>query len=454
MGHALMSEAPADPIVAPSSRCFSNSTTTEDSISSTATIQWPLTTLNLGLLPTLCPPNILASITQLPEVREAVSSPETCSVNNQSAAVTAEGFHRAVDIFRQMQEGGPEHVALLALLAEFHQRRGEFTQALETVSSLQQYASALTKTGSAPSSSHDLSLARAKITWLQGDTDTCQAACQEIIDHPQNHQSPLHFAAARNGQALARLLAAETLDEAFSLRDSSRMVLRLLEQSTPQHRLPWILAQLNYGTTEFLYADMISRINDVDAPIDGAMRAWMEALTSIEIFQREKKRSPPSDLLRTIEARVWANLATGALTMGRLTGQDQTPKASEYSGKALKLLEQTMQSPTPSHALQHEDLGHVLSLVATCYHKNGSAVTAEGLLQSAMDVTAVGPTQQLLHRSSMMAYASLLQDWEKREEQGRKLQAQAQELEMPELWKTKISGFGTLWFWTPNDFVS
>eukprot|EP00527_Entomoneis_sp_CCMP2396_P009416 CAMPEP_0198138582 /NCGR_PEP_ID=MMETSP1443-20131203/1965_1 /TAXON_ID=186043 /ORGANISM="Entomoneis sp., Strain CCMP2396" /LENGTH=479 /DNA_ID=CAMNT_0043800409 /DNA_START=179 /DNA_END=1615 /DNA_ORIENTATION=- len=427
-------------VVAARRREFSSSSSdTTDSSLSTNNIAWPLTSSNLGLLPSFCPPQVMASVSQLPEVLAAIQE-QTFTKLKQNQQMQQqnhqhnheESFHRSIDIFERMQQGGKEHLALLALLSEYHQRQGEFQKALETMESLAAYTSS---GNSSPYNNNnfrlqqDVALAQAKVLWLQGKSEESAAICLEMLKNAEMKHLPMHHAAARNGQALSRLVLTETLDDALTLRDPSRMVIKFLEQQQ-EEQSPLLLpiAYLNYGSAEIIYAQLVSRINGVDAPLDGAMRAWAKGLACLrKLGKRNLNNESSLQLFNTLKARLNVNLAWGALEIANPSEQDNTQKASEFARKALKALEKNIDQTAP----KPEGYGHVLSLVATCYHKSGQAVTAEGLLQTAVDETrssSIGPSQIILQREILLTLSRLLRDWENREEQGQKFKVQADSL--------------------------
>jgi hypothetical protein len=108
--------------------------------------------------------------------------------------------------------------------------------------------------------------------------------------------------------------------------------------------------------------------------------------------------------------------------------------------------------------------------VATCYHRAGQAVTAEGLFQSAISsfdssssslqqkqqhVTIANPLAKLEKIGALQAYANLLRDWERREGDAKKYESQAAEINesLPSGWQGKSGIHSSLWFWTPGTFL-
>lgn len=109
-------------------------------------------------------------------------------------------------------------------------------------------------------------------------------------------------------------------------------------------------------------------------------------------------------------------------------------KASEYAKKALSVYDPTDEGINNNDddpdllLIQKEGLPRVLSVVAACYKKAESAVTAEGLYQSASDAKSVlypGTTTRLQLRDALRGYSDLCRDWDRREADAKRLLGQA-----------------------------
>ena len=368
------------------------------------------TPTSLGLIPPIVAP-ALETITALPEISSALNDLKS----------SQEGLERALDIFVSM--GGTPHQVTLALLAECRQQNE--TDAGPTLE-------ALAKLLPGNQVLEDVQLAQAKVKWLQGDFRGCQEICERLVDETQ---SPLHHGAARTGQAVARLLALETLDDAFSVRDPARMVVKAVERYHGA-ALPLVAAQLNVGVAEAIYAERVQQEHGVTVPLDPALRAWKAGLTLLKRHDR-KNRS-----VAMLEARLRSNMAWAMLEM------DYTKQASEFAGKALEVYDKR---------LAHDDVTlfpRLLTLVATCYHRTHQAVTAEGLFQTAMDDTATDLLHRMNLRDAHRGYAKLCQEWEKRERDAEThtLKAEVIDQSLPEGWRGKSAIHAQLWFWTPYTF--
>jgi tetratricopeptide (TPR) repeat protein len=383
---------------------------------------FPLSTTDLGLEVGMIQPH-LANIRQLPEIETALVNP----------AKSIELLRRAVDIFSTMP--GPEHAAVLAWIASSQQRTGDYRGAVKTLDKLKSLPSVVDN----PLIVTDLALAKAKALWLAGDFSSAKEICDGLLDdnaNPVIARSPLHYASARTGQAITRLCLAENLDDVFSVRDPFRMTVQFLKDY-PAATAGRTVAQLNLGVAEAVYAQIVGEARaDTEVPLDAAMRAWKEGWT---IQERAKASSSEQqrDVAAMLQARLQGNLASGLLQMTR--ERDHVKRASEFAGKALEINDKL----PPGTA--HEVLTRTLTIVASCYHQAAKAVTAEGLLQSALD----GP-------AAYSANAKLLSEWDRRERDAERLKQQAADMDaqLPGAWQGKSGIHSTLWFWTPSLFAN
>ena len=489
-------------------RHHSSSSATATATNSSSSI-FPLSLTGLGLEPSFVPSRVLSSIAQLPEIKtflNEIHSKNKHSQRQQGAAVNHHNniqieqeilLQRARDVFGQeYQAGGSEHQAVLALLAEHQlQRRGDCAAALATLQQLRDHCdNARSKV--------DVLLAISKTHWLYGEFAQALAICDSLLLHKLETETtpwpvrrleeslPLHYAAARNGQALSRILLAATLDDAFTLRDPSRMTVKFLERQQQQHHhhqvatsLALMAAQLNMGAVEVVYADIIRRAHDHEAdavPLDGAFRAWRRGL---ELLQKNHKHliknaSSSNHAASLLEARLQSSMALTLLskssTAAAVIGNNAAGEASSQSSlfrrnAAMDEADLSRASELASAALKvydhpdnpiKEGLGRTLGLVATCYHRAGQAVTAEGLFQSAISSSFdkhhdANPLAKLETIGTLQAYADLLRDWDRREGDAQKYEAQAAELHasLPNGWQGKSGIYSALWFWTPGTFL-
>jgi tetratricopeptide (TPR) repeat protein len=394
---------------------------------------------------------VLSEILQLPEIDAVLH-------RILPVETTLENLHRAEDIFSKFQAGGREHVAVQSLLAETQQRHGRYEEArrtLEKIHSEQKDGSRLLQ--------DDLTLAKAKLCWTHGDFEEAQALCDTIISTYNDFEETfgaathLHVASAMTGKALGGLAAMQTLQDAYSVRDYFRVAQKFLERHPSSSNAPMAAAQLNVGLAEAIYNLFVRQIHggvgDVhDIPMDAAMKAWFQGL------QKLKKDAAAIANQQYLTAALQTNLAWGVLNFEQ-DRNDSLQKASDYAKKALSIYDAN------ESRIGKEGMVRVLTVVADCYVRADSAVTAEGLYQSAIDKTNnTSPLQSKLQKQqAFLQYSQLCQNWEKRCGDAKKLLETAKELEaaLPSKWqlpkdrdyagRTHPGLYGSLWFWTPGE---
>jgi hypothetical protein len=388
-------------------------------------------------------PAVLQSLQQLPELQASVAQFGNLRKSDSDGAIVSlmSALERSIHIFASIQSGSNEHVACLALLAEMQSQCNMNTACFETLRTV----SELCNDGNNTAISDSLRLAMAKAQWLNGDHASSMAICSSILE--QESVSLSTEAAARTGQALSRLLLVSSLDDAFSVRDPFRGVIKLLERNAvSSNSTIKAAAHLNMGIAEAVYAENVAKFNDVEVPLDGAMRAWRAGLT--ELKQRDNRATTPSPLRTFLQARLQASMAWGMLQMTR--ERDFVPRACTLASESLA----TLDSLTGLENHRKEGLCRTLGILATCYHQSGSAVTAQGLFQSAIDHDPLvhATLVSLERRDALMGYSKLCHEWDKRESEAVQLKEQADLLNhaLPVGWRDKSTIHGSLWFWTPD----
>jgi len=416
------------------------------SSSSSSSVSLPRNSTSLGLDTRFVKPH-LASIVQLPEVEQVLSS---SSSSHSEHRHTEELLRRAVDIFQSFNKGGTEEQACLALLAEHLQRTGRYSDASKLLLVLEEYCrAAATKEQTA-----DVTLARAKAAWFGGDFDTSESICNAALESDVIESlSPLYEASLRNGYGLCRLLCMDTVDDAYSVRDPFRGILKSLERMPT---LALAMAQLNFGTAEAVYSTFLQEKNNMDAPLDAAMRSWKQGLTTLKRVPSSNKdvdgRGGTAASSIALEIRLTNSMAWGCLQMSKVSGNG-VEQASEFASKALKLNDDNKDA---LGGFKDEGLRRTLTLLAICCHRSSSAVTAEGLFQSAVendDKCAVSnPLSNLELRDAFVAYSELCRDWDRREHDADRLVQQASDVDgsLPPGWRGKSGIHSSLWFWTPS----
>lgn len=399
---------------------------------------------NLGLENSLVRP-ISASIRQLPEVEAAIDKfPSKSTVDN---------LRRASDIFASFNKGGREHLAVQALLAECQQRLASYDEAIATLEELQ-HSLKSSESANASNFKEDTTLALAKVNWTKGNFNESQELCETIIstydDLTESFSSTnLHLASAMEGKALSQLGAMKSMDDAYSVRDFFRVAVKFLERHPPSgNTLPQAASLSNAGVAEAIYNIYLQETNDVSVPITPALRFLFQGLQKTAVSQNSSSKQV-SAASHAIEASIQANLAWGVLNYED-DRSDRLKKSSEYAKTALSFYD-------AEGIIGKDGLSWVLSVVASCYHQAGSAVTAEGLFQSAINKNGlpIDTLTMLQLRDAYKEYAKLCMQWENRENDAKNLKKDADDIEasLPHNWQGKSAGIhGSLWFWTPGEF--
>jgi len=228
-------------------------------------------------------------------------------------------------------------------------------------------------------------------------------------------------------------------------------------------------------------------------PLDSAMNLWKKSLMilddlDLELYSRRKTKhlnKRHNYVSNALKATVYCNMSWAILFSSSYTSdynhtsspslkEDQLKKASEYSSLALKLCDGSIiemgnekkmdVSEADENIVLKPLMGRALGLVASCYSRAGSAVTSEGLLQSAMDVyksdkdgnipTQPCPLSTLDFRSSYFYYSSLCSQWDKREIDAKQNLERACNIDdsLSKNWRGKNAVYSGLWFFSTFDF--
>ena len=421
----------------------------------------------------------LASIQTLPEVSNAIT------LNNDS---TLDGLDRAAQVFQQFNPNGEEYRAVKMLQAQGYMQLFSYPKAMKVLDSLQ-------KLDLTPDELFHCNLATTRLLWEQGLWEKATIVANELCDvAPQMEDNvPLRQGTALNALALCRLATANAKDvdmvqlrkhagdgnaesqltEADIAQDLLKMASKALFKgykdgkgggSTSSHishhrRLGLYCAAsyCNQGAAELMTILMKSACVKRSLPIDSAMNAWRDALNVLDEIQQDDSNlsEKESIYLKSTRARVYCNMAWALLfsssyidlTLDLGKGGKGAPVeeasvklASEYAGLALKI----------SDDIENADgsLGRTLCLVASCYERAGSAVNAEGLFQSAMDVLKPSPnlSKTIDARGAFVNYSKLCRNWENREADASKYEKLAIEMDdsLAEQWRgasSLYSGF-------------
>jgi len=223
--------------------------------------------------------------------------------------------------------------------------------------------------------------------------------------------------------------------------------------------------------------------------------------------QQQQQRQHLKALTESIRARIYCNMAWTILFFDSSTttvstddassdttttqipipiSEDQLKLASDYAGKALKSYETLSSSSAVGEEMAaaiQPSMGRALGLVAHCYARAGSSVTAEGLFQTAVDyctaaadtTTADDNNSHLNHpdsnpnpvmmkmdaRDCLSRLADLCRNWEKRGVDAERHGVRALEVDRSlgrdggggvDGWRGKNGLYSGLWFFSIGDF--
>lgn len=152
-----------------------------------------------------------------------------------------------------------------------------------------------------------------------------------------------------------------------------------------------------------------------------------------------------------IRAQLYCNMAWTLLPL-----EDELKLASEYSSTALSIVEKLQGKLSEREYCRA--LGRSLRLVASCYAQADSALTAEGLFQSAIDSlkkASKNPLSRLDLRDTHDGYAKLLHQWDKRSRDAENQEKHSGNVNesLLEGWRGKSSICSGLDFITPGGFM-
>ena len=395
-------------------------------------------------------PQTLASIKSLPEVSQALS---------QFNDSTLDGLNRAAQVFQQFNPNGDEYKAVKFLQARGYMQLFSYQKATEVIDSLENIALKLTR-----EEKFHVNLAKGKLLWEQGSWEEATAVANDLCDDaPQMQQNiSLRQGTALNCLALCRLAAirlkdadmvqfnkeqalvqqpvASQLREAEDVQDLLKMASKILfkgytdgkeGEGSPENKsnhcrlgLYCAASYCNQGVAELTTTLVKSMCTNRPVPIESAMNAWRNALNVINELERDGLNLSAEEKIffKSTKARIYCNMAWAILftssyidvttdkgSKSAAVKEDSLKLASEYAGLALSINDDIGNAD--------ESLGRILCLVATCYARAGSAVTAEGLLKSAIDVLKASPNplKTIDARSACVYYSKLCKNWEKRE---------------------------------------
>ena len=438
----------------------------------------------------------IASIQTLPEVSQAMSIIDN---NNKTSSKSKhkmgyqheiEGLKRASQVFEQYNPQGEEQRAVHLLEAYLLIQSQSYSVALESLTTVLEWNL------NCESQKIDIELERVKMMYYLGKFDDAVDLAKDLcekIPETENHGYEVEKSLALNTFALCQLATVGLIDADIvkmkrkeptiehSIEEEARAnsiheietdeILDMLkiasktsknafkQSGSAQLGLSCAVSYCNIGIAELVAVCSKSingnkEANSTPLSIDAAMIAWREALNVLDELEQDTaivKDHKQTNFLHKTKAKLYCNMTWAILftpsyehssedsAKSIVLKEDALKQASEYAGFALKSAEKIDDG---------EDLGRVLSLVALCYAKAGSAVTSEGLLQSALDSfdltstrSNTNPMDVMDARSAFVSYSNLCENWEKRGSDADKYQNLALEADdcMVNAWRGKSS---------------
>jgi tetratricopeptide (TPR) repeat protein len=362
----------------------------------------------------------LNSIRQLPETKEALMSP---SIAQREKQQVVDNLMRAVDVFGRLNRGGAEHLFCLAMLAEISGVAGSI-EAEEALDNMLDELSLDSGTGGDARSA--VLVAKAKSLYYRGEFELSRTICNDILEDDPNSHPFGTVMAARTIFGAARLQTMETIDDAFSVRDPFRMVVKHVERNQPSNKLALAVANFNMGTAEAVYAATVSKFNNVSVPLDSALKWWKQSSTIVA----------NRNFSSLMKARSHTNIGWSLMEMASETGNmDFLKQSSENAKTALGCYQESSIK---------DGLARTLCLLGILAHKSGQAVTAEGLFASALSYEKETVVGKLTYVESLNTYANLLDDWDKREDEAESMREKAKAVPLPVKWRRSTTMTGSL----------
>jgi tetratricopeptide (TPR) repeat protein len=346
---------------------------------------------SLGLFDSHVSPH-LESLSALPEINAAdISDPTPASI---------EGLKRAVQIFEGI--GGPLHTAVLVLLADAYQQTGQYDLSTQILKKL------INDDSTSPTR---IRLALSKVLCYRGDFDGALQISSALLDSPDVMSSTIARGLALWSQGTTRLLqlsSASTYQKSQDIVEVLGVAAKSLEPKAASAYNNKGIAQL---VSEIIFLDRVR--------VDPAMTTFHKAL--------EMTDDP------LLVGRIYNNMAT-TLLLDDDDDDHLLKLASEYSRNAIRIYES---ATTLSESEKRAGLARALALAANCYVRADSAVTAEGLFQTAIETTGVDPLTKISQREAFRSYSDLCLKWDKRAIDAERLKSKGVQVNdsLPDGWK-------------------
>ena len=432
---------------------------------------------------------VMQTISALPEI-SAVMPDDKSTPPKLSLAEQISSLKRAEEIFQQFGGatggggGSNDHLdAVRMMLADRLILAGKFDESAVCIEAILNVGNDHEASG-VDNKSFELTIALAKAQFYSGGgfMSAAERAVDIAAEVDDVSTAALRQGVAMNALALAKLACITYADESSTpdkLANETDECREMLSMATsvlnnkPSNGVDAMLTQSfalaeassssNQGIAEMLHHSLRAKAMGYDTipSAESALKCWN---TGLNMLEQGSGSIPKADVIRS---RLRSNIAMALLGTARhdgKIGEEDLKVASENASKSLRLLDGIIeQSSSPSddarEALRTLS-GRSLRLVADCYARGGSAVTAEGLYQSALDLlnddkydTHGGPLALIERREVYNSYATLCANWEKRSRDSDNMKEKAQKLEgqIGGCWQRKPYAYSGLWLFSTTD---
>ena len=436
---------------------------------------------------------VMQTISALPEVSAVMPDDKTIPPK-LSLAEQISSLKRAEEIFQQFGGatggggGSNDHLdAVRMMLADRLNLAGKFDETAVCIESILHVGNEHEASG-VDNKSFELNIALAKAQFHGGSglISAAERAVDIATEVDDVSIASLRQGVAMNALALAKLACTAYADESSmpdqlanevdECREMLSMATSILNNKpnngvdamlTQSYTLAEASSSSNQGIAEMLHNSLRAKAMGYDTipSAESALKCWNAGLNRLE---QVSASIPLADVL---SSRLRANIAMALLgtamhdgNSSSKIGEEDLKIASENASKSLRLLDGISEQSSPPSDDAREALrtlsGRSLRLVADCYARGGSAVTAEGLYQSALDLlnddkydTHGGPLALIERREVYNSYATLCANWEKRSGDSDNMKEKAQKLEgqIGGCWQRKPYAYSGLWLFSTTD---
>lgn len=460
-------------------------------------------------LMSLIPEKTINTIKALPEVEQILSALENNNIKRDNSLM--ELVDRSIQIFEHV--GDSEHKSILFIKATCLSQYSKYSDAIQVLKKI-----LLMKNNDGDSKDDEESflvkLCLLKLLWYDGSFEECLRYGKELCDEADSitvsneksdEYSRLKQGCLLNAVALIQLLTCKKLedidvtnvmskvesrercngisddqkqgllDTLTTIKSATAMLECAYKTSGDSSQIQLALASsyCNQGIVAFI-SDVLCYESQKSPThnFEGATQSWKLALDILDNLQMQYGDSihvHQMAQLKVLKAQLYCNLAWitlfgGSYVCGKTKLKEYELKhASEFASKAVKQCDEIMETTIDENNLRPAKyvMAKALGLLASCYARAGSAVSAEGLLKSSIDLFEVSsntnnsPFLQIDARSSHFYYSFLCKNWEKRETDAKKHEDMAMDIDSQVQslnWRSSSAIYSGLCLFTISDF--